>query len=725
MEEYDDKNTGATKDMRPVDVVPFSDPVDTKYVPEGYESVEEYLEDMREEYELDLEADRDNRREAIEDKKFASGEQWDPQVIAHRKGLPCLTINQIPQFVAQLIGDWRQSRNSIKVLPGEDGDQDVADIRADLIRSIEYKSRADRAYDTAFESVVTCGDGAFRVLVDYARDDVFDQDIKIQPIDDALSVIWDRMSIDPTGRDARHCFVEDTIPCKEFHRKFKTKKPAELATSEQGLLRSTGWYNEKSYRVLEHWRMIERDRLIALFADGSIHVLDKDNMEKLLEALGPPVKTRLSPCLYAQMHLVTGWDILSGPYEYKLSRLPIIRMSGRVMNVDGKRIRYGLVRFMKDPARLRNFWRSVAAEQLGYAPKAQWIAPESAVEGREDLFRKAHLSRDPLLVYNDGAEAPPQRVEPPAMQMALLNEAQINTQDMKDVTGIHDASLGIKSNETSGKAIMARQREGDVASMTFYDNGNAAILEGGDVVNQLIPQIYDATRILRTIGQDEAAKLVKVNDPYDPNSINIATGIYDVALDTGPSYTTRRQEAAEAMMQAIQVFPEMMQVAGDLVVKAQEWPGADKIADRLKLAMNPALLDPEDQQKVAQQQQSAQQMQGGQMVSPDQLQQVMQKMQELQQENEQLKAKHDIEWYNAETQRIRALSDNMVDGNQMEMQAIQEILAQSRSELDNQHEKEMAAMQHQATAQQQQAQQAHQADMAQQQAAQQPSNTNA
>jgi hypothetical protein len=173
---------------------------------------------------------------------------------------------------------------------------------------------------------------------------------------------------------------------------------------------------------------------------------------------------------------------------------------------------------MKDAARLRNFWRSVAAEQLGYAPKAQWLAPESAVEGREDTFRKAHLSRDPLLVYNDDATAPPERIDPPQMQMALLNEAKINTQDMKDVTGIHDASLGIKSNETSGRAIMARQREGDVASLTYYDNGNAAILEAGDVINQLIPQIYDGTRIIRTIGEDEATKLVNINDPMDPNS---------------------------------------------------------------------------------------------------------------------------------------------------------------------------------------------------------------
>lgn len=685
-------NTGLPKEMddaRTLDVIPFGsehDSAETKtgYVPEGYDSVEEYHSCLREDYEADLQADEENRREGLDDKKFAAGEQWDQKVLEHRQGLPCLTINTIPQFTAQLVGDWRQSRNAIKVLPGEDGDKEIASIRGDLIRSIEYKSRADRVYDGAFESQVTCGDGALRVSVEYARDDVFDQDIFIRPIDDAFSVVWDRMSIDPTGRDARHCFVEDTIPRKEFERKFKDANPAELSRQEFRGLASSGWLDDKSVRVVEHWRMIERDRLLGLFQNGSIHVLDK-NADELVAKYGPPVRTRIAPCLYAQMHLTTGWKILSGPYEYKLNRLPIVRMSGRVNNVGGKRVRYGLVRFIKDPARLRNFWRSVAAEQLGYSPKAQWMATEAAVEGREDQIRKAHMTRDPLLVFNDEAVFGQnvQRVDPPQVQMALLNEANINTQDMKDVTGIHDASLGIKSNETSGKAIIARQKEGDIASLTFYDNGNAALLEAGDVINQLIPQIYDGTRIVRLIGEDEAPKLVKINDPMDPKSPNLATGNYDVALTTGASYTTRRAEAAESMMQAIQVWPNLIQVAGDIVAKAQDWPGAEKLADRLKKTIPPQYLTEEEQQEANYTPQ----------IDPAEAQKAMERLQKLELENQTLKLElknkedeNEIARYNAETQRIRALSDHQVDANQMEMDAIQKILDESERE----HQRELA-----------------------------------
>lgn len=636
-----------------------------EYVPEGFESVSEYLEDMREEYKFDLEFDQENREEAFEDKKFTAGEQWDPLVLEQRRGLPNLVINTIPQFVAQLVGDWRTNKSAVKVIPSEDGDREVASVRSDLIRSIETSSRGTRVYNNAFESMVTCGDGAFRVAVQYANEDVFDQDIVLKPIDDALSVVWDRLSVDVTGRDARHCFVDDVMPKKDFETRWPDKDPSTLREEDRRPLEAEGWCDHGTVRVTEHWRMIERKRMLVLFEDGSIYPVEGDNLDQLIDEHGSPVRSRLSPCRYAQMHLVTGHAILAGPYEWKLNRLPIIRMAGRSTTVGDRRIRYGLVRFMRDSVRLRNFWRSMAAEQLGYAPKAQWIATESAVEGREDAIRKAHMTRDPLLVVNDEAQIDVniKRVDPPQMQMALLNEAQINTQDIKDVTGIHDASLGIKSNETSGRAIMARQREGDIASLTYYDNGNEAILEAGDVMNQLIGQIYDGTRIIRIIGEDEQAKLVKINDPMDPSSPNMASGKYDVAITTGASYTTRRVEAAEAMMEAVQVFPQMMEIAGDLVAKAQDWPGAEELADRLRKTIPPQLLNEKERAEM----EDAPDIQGmmqQQAQMQEEMQKGMQELEKLREENLLLKTKHDTEMrkleideFKAETDRIKVLGD--------------------------------------------------------------------
>lgn len=701
MEQQHKKKSPETESATPVDILNYdTTPVEKDYIPVGFDSVEEFLKDMREEYDKDFDFDRLNREEALEDKKFAAGQQWDPVVLQNREGLPCLVINSVPQFVAQLVGDWRENKRGIKVLPTEENDKNVSDVRADLIRAIETQSRASRVYDTAFESAVQCGDGAFRVAVEYAKDDVFDQDIFIRPIEDALSVVWDRMSVDPTGRDARHCFVDDLIPLKEFKRKWPDSSPSELSGQVYTQMVNRGWIETDGVRVTEYWRLIDKDRLLVLFEDGSVRFAD-ENLEELVAKHGKPIKSRISPCTYAQMHLVTGYDILSGPYEYRLNRLPIIRMSGRIVNLAGNRVRYGIVRFMKDSARLRNFHRSVAAEQLGYAPKAQWIATESAIEGYEEELRKAHLSRDPLIKVSDEAVIGQniQRLDPPKWQAALHQEAEANVQDMKDVTGIHDASLGIRSNETSGRAINARQREGDIASITYYDNGNAAVLEAGDVINQLISQIYDGTRIIRVIGEDEKMKFLKVNDPSDPISPDLSVGRYDVTLTTGASYTTRRVEAAQAMMDAVQVWPQLLQVAGDLVAKAQDWPGADDLAERLKKTIPQQFLDPEDQK------------------GPDpEVQQLQMAVQTLMQENQQLKTDKEIDLkkltidvYNAETQRIRALSDNMVDGNNIELQGIQAILegglklTKADVEIDaHEHGKQMAERQQNVAEQQQQ-----------------------
>jgi hypothetical protein len=652
--------------------------VPKSYTPEGFKSAELFIEDMRENYRLDVQSDMKNREEALEDLKFRAGEQWDPRVLEQRLGLPSMKINTIPQFTAQLVGDWRSNRNGVKVVPSENGDVDVASVRSDLIRSIEMHSRAQRVYDNAFESMVTCGDGAYQIVVEYAGEDVFDQDIVIKPIDDPLAVVWDRMAIDPTGRDANRCYVDELFPRKEYDKLWPDATPDELGQRMLKTLGTEGWVDKDIIRVTAYWRMLVRDRLLIMFEDGSIHAMDNtENLETLVEQHGSPVRSRVAPCRYAQMHLCTGFQILAGPFEYKLTRLPIIRMTGRVVNIGGRRVRHGLVRDMKDPVRLRNFHRSVAAEQLGYAPKAQWIATESAVEGREPDFRKAHLSRDPLLIVNDGTVVGQdiQRVQPPQIEAALLNEAAVNTQDMKDVTGIHDASLGIKSNETSGRAIMARQREGDIASLTYYDNGNAALLEGGDVINQLIGQIYDATRVVRIIGEDEQPKLLKINDPMDPSSPDLSVGKYDVAITTGASYTTRRVEAADAMMQAVQVWPQLIQVAGDIIAKAQDWPGAQELSDRLRKTIPPELLAGEKDEN-------------GQPIPengiPPQVQAVIQQGQAeiaaLQGENQSLKAdkaidaeKLRIDRFNAETQRIKVLTDAQAKNREDRRQAVENL----------------------------------------------------
>lgn len=598
------------------------------YTPEGYKDVKEFLDEALEKHKADREADRHNTEAALDDLKFVSCDidgmgQWDSQVLADRDqlGQPSVTNNFLPMIIGQVVGDRRQNQTSIKVLPREDGDVNVAEIRSDLIRNIEVQSRAPRVYSQAFEHAVTCGIGNIRVELDWTDDDVFDRDIFIRLIPNPLSVTWDYMSIDPTGRDAEHCFVEDLMPRKQYD-KLYPDTPAGDFGEDVG---DSGWLTEDTVRVTEYWRMVQRKRTIALMNDGKvIDITDKDPAEYVQELfvdeLGEP-RIREVNCKYAQMHLISSFAILEGPYELKINRLPIIRCSGREIPVGDKRVRFGIIRFIKENQRLDNFWDSTKAEILSKAPRQQWIGPADAFAGYEEKFRLAHISGDPIVPYNPKASTPPQRMEPVQYPTAFATESALQKQRMKDGSGIHDASLGIKSNETSGVAIRARQAEGDVATVIYHDHADAMIEEAGDITNQLIGQVYDIPRTIRIVGQDQEERLQRINDPMDPKSVDLAKGKYDTTITTGPTFQTRRVESAQSIGEFIRYMPEMAAAVAHKLPKAMDWPDADEIAEDIRKFMiqRGMLADENDEMEggqpdpakmaAMQQQQQAMQMQ--------------------------------------------------------------------------------------------------------------------
>ena len=599
-----------------------------KRLPDGYDDEATFLQEARERFQQGVDFDRLNRDAGMDDLRFLAGDQWDDYAKLARANRPMLTVNRLPQFVAQVVGDIRINRPSIKVRPAEDADKDLADIREGLIRGIERQNDAQGVYAAAGENQVACGIGNFAVSLKYANDDGFDRDIAIENIPNPFAVVWDPLSTERTGRDAEWCFVGDMVPRKAFLKQWKDELPSDLEVPQTDV---GGWYTGDEVRITSYWLMCEQPAIYARLQNGStVEVVEEGEGYALAKRKGGQVTPKPLPWpiatdddgvlmvrkgrrRYACLYVITGTAILAGPYEFPIDRVPVFRARGWEVNVGDKRVRFGLVRFAKDPQRLLNYWRSINAEMLALAPKGKWLLHESQ-EGGQDAFRDAVQSDDPILSWS-GSTAPAY-VPPPALNSAVLQEVQMNAQDMKDVTGLHDASLGAKSNETSGKAIEARQREGDVANYIYPDNLKAAIGECGRVVDQLIPTVFDTARTVRIVGEDEATKVQRINDPNDPQSIDINRGKYDVVIETGPSYSTKRVEAAESMLAFFQANPAAAQVAGDLFAKAQDWPTADELAERLKRALPPQItqsddedLTPEQQQEKAAQAQQAQQAQ--------------------------------------------------------------------------------------------------------------------
>lgn len=576
--------------------------------PIGFDSVPEFLDDMREKYDFAVGFNEHNTTAGRDDAKFTVGKQWDDYVENRRRrqNKPTLTFNRLIAFVAQIIGNRLMNETEIRVYPDRAGTKEIALIREGLIRAIYKSSGADFARDEAQKYQIIGGQGAFALTIDYAANDVFDQEAKIKAIRDPFSAVFDPLGIEPTGRDCEYGFLTDELPLKTFKSLWPKANPVSFDNPFQGEY-SGSWYDQETIRVVAYWRMVtDGTKLLALFEDGTTHdVTDKEPYEYINEIAVKADGTaylREVPNRFAQMYVCSGAEILDGPYNYPISSIPIYRVAGWEVD-DGEKVhRWGLVRFLKDPQRLHNYWRSVLAEQLIAAPRNKWLVTTDAIKGHEQKWRMAPTSDDPFLYYNDG-ETAPVHIPPPGIDSAIITEAGATTQDMKDISNIHEASLGMPSNEVSKVAIQQRQQISDVGTYIFPDRLKMADERCAENLNELIPYLYDAQRTVVTIGRNGKTELAVINS----NQMNdLSLGRYGVTVSVGPATETKRQQSAEQMTAFMNAIGPAAEKYLDLYAEAQDFPGSDEWARRARLALPPGTIPDDeltDEQRAAQQQQ--------------------------------------------------------------------------------------------------------------------------
>ena len=614
---------------------------------------------------------RDTRKRYIEDVKFARlGEQW-PDVIKKQReqdGRPCLTINKLPAFIRQVVNDARKNKPAIKVRPVDSGaDIETAEVIGGLIRNIEYQSNADLAYDTALDCAVSGGFGFFRIDLEYADEDTFTKELRINPIPNPLTVYpWSRTTR-MDSEDWKCCFVTELITEDEHKVRFPGKQISNFATDDRDEYDSL-WFEEKLIRIAEYWRMEEVPVTLLQLSNGSVlESAQYMEQQELFTAMNiTVVDRRQSKKRRITQRLMNGYEFLEDETEWAGRYIPIIPLYGEEVNIEGERIFLSLIRPAKDPQMMFNFWRSASTELVALAPKSPWIGPKGAFKTDADKWETANTDNHAYIEY-DG-NIPPERQPFSGPPAGALQEALNASDDIKSITGIYDAALGARSNETSGRAIMARQKESDTGTYHFIDNEARAIGFGGRVLVDLIPKVYSAPQVVRTLGLDGTNESVKVNEPHTDQEgmvrmYSLTTGKYDVTCEAGPSYNTQRQEAAEQMTEFVRAFPQAAPLIGDLLAKNMDWPGADEIADRLKLMLPPQIKDKENPVPPQIQQQ---------------MQQMQQALQQLMQENTKLKEDKSIDHGELEVKRYTAETDRLkITAPAMTPQEIQMLVVQT------------------------------------------------
>ena len=586
------------------------------------------IEEAKQFLRLCNDSDSNNRAEALDDVRFAAGDQWPVDVQNSRvlEARPCLTINKVDAYIRQICNQQRQQRPRIKVHGmNNDSDAKVAEIITGITRHIENQSDADQAYDHAFEYCVKMGWGYWRVTTDYVRDDSFDQEIYIKRIENPFSVYFDPNSVEPDGSDSEKCLVTTVVSKAVFKKMYPNAEDTQGFSSRGTGDTESEWVTKEDIRIAEYFYTEREKAMIIQLSDGTTGYSDEMPSKEVLAEAGITVidkrdtwRKKIKWCKLTAMQILE-----EGEWAGKF--IPIVPVYGQEVRVDDKHKKFGLVRMAKDPQRMYNYWSTALTETVALAPKAKWLLAEGQDEGHENEWAMANIKAMPVLRYKqtdiEGRIAPaPTRLQPEPPPAGVMTALQGMNQDLQAVVGIFDPAQ-LPQGMQSGKSLQGQQSQADMTNFHYYDNLTRSIRHTGRIILDLIPKIYDRQRVMRIIGDDGKPEMVTINEQgQDEQGVSkvlndVTVGEYDVVMETGPGYNSKRQEAVDSMMSLLGADPTLMQTAGDLIFRNMDFPGAEVIADRLAAANPMAQIDdkspipPQVQMQLKNAQQTIQQLQ--------------------------------------------------------------------------------------------------------------------
>lgn len=639
-----------------------------------------------------------SRQLAIEDTKFALGDgdngwQWPEAVLRSRRQIdsrPCLTVNVTAQHCNQIINNIRLNRPACRVLPVDNkADKKTAEILSGMIRNIQVISSADDAHDTAAEHGVYGGEGYWRIFTEYENPDSFNQIIKIGIVPNPQLVYVDPNAKELDKSDAEWGFIFEDISKEQCKREHPDFDP------ESWVQDKSGWTNEDTVRRAEYFYCTYHPDTLLMLADGSTVLKSEAPVGAMAVQERPTIIRKWKWC-----KLLGGVDSPVEERDWPGDYLPIISVVGKEVNIDGEIVRKGIVRDLKDAARMVNYAYSAAVETISLQNKVPYLAPIEAINGFDAIWKQANNENRAYLPYNafdeNGTPIPrPERQPASVLPSAQIEMLRLSTEEMRAASGQQNANFGIRSEAQSGVGIQRLKVQGEAATFHFPDNLARALRYEAKVLLDLIPKIYDTQRVVRILGldgkDDQALLSPDMSQPYGEienaevkQIFNPTMGLYDVVIDTGPSYQTQRQEAADKMTELTTRNPALMQVAGDIIMRSYDFPMAEQLAERLERTIPPNLMEDKKEGQIPPQIQQQLQMLTQQN---DEMQHMLQgaqfEMKKLEDERETKEKEIMVKAYEAETKRLQAVGQAMTP-EQVQMivfQTMQQVMSESNASM--------------------------------------------
>lgn len=534
-------------------------------------------------------AESECRADSLQDLEFVynvGDGQWPAEIRKDRKNRPMLTSNKLRKFVAVVANQIVATRPAIGVTPVDDQtDPTVGKVMEDLIRNIEYQSTAESIYARATEHAVAMGFGYWRILTRYIPG-TFEQEIFLEAIHNPFSVY-----LDP---ERQYGFIRKTMTTEEFTHKYPKATIVDFSHSGLGdqllnwkdgdrpIVAEYFWKEPTTITIAQVRDILTNQTSVVSLSDG---ITRKSLQDQGIEIL----KTREEITNVVKWATLTGAEVLD-TQDWPGQDIPIIEVCGDQQEINGRTYKRSLIRDGKDPQRMFNYWLSAMTETIALAPKAPFILTPEEIQGHEQMWNEANVENRTYLLINQAGGRAPSRERPPEVPAGAMALLKIADQDIKDVIGIFEPGLGDVSNERSGVAIRARQSRSDRGTEHFYEHLRLAIIQTGRQLIDLIPKLYDTARIARIRGENGRERFIPINTPTvnphtgEPELLNdLSVGKFDIESSMR-TYQTRREEATEGMIKAMQYAPAAAPIIIPYIFKNSDWPGAEEIAADLRAA---------------------------------------------------------------------------------------------------------------------------------------------
>lgn len=558
---------------------------------------------------------REKWREELD---FRALQQWPDAAIAARTQAdgpkrPCMVIDQTDQYMRQVTNDARMSPPGLRATPIDDkADLRVAEDLQGLFRHIERVSRANRAYLTALDWSCTIGRGAFRIDSVLVNKALNHWEPRVGRIANALDVYFDPYSVEVDGSDQTDAMIIKTYSPATFRRRWPTSETA--GSWDNG--RYSGWCLRDEIRVAEWHSVRERSDKVLVTETGD--EVTEEALREMLTVnpmLGYREESRSVPV--CSVRFVTEHDVLDET-EFPAPHIGLIPVYGDDRYTTEGRELFGMVRRAADAGRLSNYLVSNFAEAINSQTRAQWVGPAEAFKGYEKKWALSNSSGEAYLPFNTtDPDNPDKPLQPPVRNavdlqiMGYVGAIQTTATLIQGALGMYQASVGSRSNETSGVAIARRKSESDVGTYHYIDNLSESIAYGGRIIMAMLPRVFDTPRVMRILGEDDKPDHVRIDpdasvpfqqeqggDGKGMHVLNPSIGTYDIHVEVGPSFASKREETASTLAELYGRNPQLMQATGDIYFENQNFPGAEKIAKRLRSLLPPPVKAADEMEDV-------------------------------------------------------------------------------------------------------------------------------